>query len=196
MAAVGTWLWARQTSHNSCLTIRVGFFGAKPCKLGITNLIRRTAFLHTGSYEQVVFLPDNTDRTIPQAPELREGVGNCLSCCAAPPPPGASTGGRGCPNARSRSDRNIWWVARRQSTRVTAWPVRNSPHVSSRYASMSTRRPAKIVYQVLRRKAFRACRALTSASSSRWARSWIAGVRGACGFHIAGDASKCNADQR
>ena len=30
MAAVSTWRRARQTSHNSCLMIRVGFFGAEP----------------------------------------------------------------------------------------------------------------------------------------------------------------------
>ena len=30
MAAVSTWHRARQTSHNLCLMIRVGFFGAKP----------------------------------------------------------------------------------------------------------------------------------------------------------------------
>ena len=30
MAAVSTWLAQRQTSHNSCLMIRIGFFGAKP----------------------------------------------------------------------------------------------------------------------------------------------------------------------
>ena len=61
MAAVSTWRRARQTSHNSCLMIRVGFFGAEPQNhaswnslantgsVGITNLIRRTAFLHTAN---------------------------------------------------------------------------------------------------------------------------------------------------